>query len=286
MANSQVTDVIHSKSDTSIINSFAYSYDGGGNRTSILEATGDRTTYTYDATNQLASEHRTGNQAHRTTFTYDDSGNRIKKERDAVLTRFEYDAANQLTTQIDAGGRTTYTFDANGNQHVVEEPNADRTTTTWDYENQPRVYEKPTNALVTMTYNADSRRVCKESTAAKTNFVWDVESDNVLSETDDFNATQATYTNEPATFGSLVSQRRNSATNWYCFDALGSTWNLTNASEMITDSYIYDAWGNILTSTGSTINRFQYVGQFGYYWDEETNSNYIRARVYQPTIAR
>ena len=95
-----------------------------------------------------------------------------------------------------------------------------------------------------------------------------------------------TYTNEPTTFGNLISQRRNSATNWYCFDALGSTWNLTNAGETITDSYIYDAWGNLLNSTGTTTNRFQYVGQFGYYWDEETNSNYIRARVYQPTIAR
>ena len=285
-ANSQMTDVIHSKSDTSIINSFAYAYDGGGNRTSILEATGDRTTYTYDATNQLASEHRTGNQAHRTTFTYDDSGNRIKKERDAVLTRFEYDAGNQLTAQIDAGGRTTYTFDANGNQEVVLEPNADRTTTTWDYENQPRAYEKPTNALTTMTYNADNRRVCKESASAKSNFVWDVEGDNVLLETDDFNVTQATYTNKPTTFGSLISQRRNSATNWYCFDALGSTWNLTNASETITDSYIYDAWGNVLNSTGTITNPFQYVGQSGYYYDTETNSNYVRARVYQPTIAR
>ena len=184
-----------------------------------------------------------------------------------------------------AAGRLTR-LTRTGNQEVVLEPNANRTTTTWDYENQPRAYEKPTNALITMTYNADNRRVSKESAATKSNFVWDVESDNVLLETDDFNVTQATYTNEPTTFGSLISQRRNSDTNWYYFDALDSTWNLTNTSETITDSYIYDAWGNVLSSTGNTVNPFQYVGQFGYYYDTETNSNYVRARVYQPMIAR
>ena len=285
-ANSQTTNVVHRKSDNSVINSFAYNYDALGNRTSITEANADRTTYTYDVTNQLASEHRSGSQAHRTTFTYDDSGNRIKKEKDAILTRFEYDVANQMTVQIDAAGRTTYTFDSAGNQQVILEPNNDLTTTTWNYENQPILYEKPTNALVTMTYNSDNRRVSKESTSSKTNFIWDLESDNVLLETDDFDTTQVIYTNEPNTFGSLISQRRGSTTSWYHFDALGSTNNLTNSNETITDSYIYDAWGNKLSTTGSTTNPFQYVGQYGYYHDEETGSNYIRARVYSPIIGR
>jgi hypothetical protein len=31
--------------------------------------------------------------------------------------------------------RATYTFDANGNQQIVRNPDGTRTTTTWDFEN-------------------------------------------------------------------------------------------------------------------------------------------------------
>ncbi len=285
-ANSQVVNLVHRKSDNSVIDSFGYTYDAAGNRVSIIEADNSRTTYSYDATNQLTSTHRTGTTSYSATFTYDVSGNRIKNEKDTVLTRFEYDVANQLTVQIDAAGRTTYTFDAAGNQQVVLEPSMNRTTTTWNYENQPTVYEAPTNALVTMTYNPENRRTSKETVSYKNNFIWDVESDNVLLETDDFNVTQVVYTNDPFEFGYLVSQRRSSTTNWYHFDALGSTRDLTNSSETITDSYLYDAWGNQLTTTGTTTNPFRWTGNVGYYYDTELESYYIRARVYEPTIGR
>ena len=220
------------------------------------------------------------------TFTYDPAGNRIKLEKDGTLTRSEYDAANQLRYTNAAAGRTTYTFDADGNQQTVLEPSGDRTTTTWDYENQPTVYNNPDDSRVTMTYSADNRRVAKEILTAETKFVWDEESDNVLLETDDFDATQVVYTNEPGQFGSLISGRRSMTTHWYHFDALGSTSQLTDSSATITDTYLYDAWGNVISSTGSTINPFQWVGALGYYTDPETGQFSVRARVYQPKRGR
>jgi hypothetical protein len=95
----------------------------------------------------------------------------------------------------------------------VEDPSNALTTTTWDYENQTTVYEKPDTTRVTKTDNSSNRRVSKESPSAKTNFIWDIESDNVLSETDDFEVTQAVYTTEPGRFGALVSQRRGNTTS-------------------------------------------------------------------------
>jgi len=74
-----------------------------------------------------------------------------------------YDAANQIDYSVETAGRTTYTFDGDGNQQIVLEPSGDRTTTSWDYENQPTVYHNPDNSRVTMSYNADNRRVKKES---------------------------------------------------------------------------------------------------------------------------
>ncbi len=50
-------------------------------------------------------------------------------------------------------------------------------------------------------------------------------------------------------------------------------------------SYTYDAWGNILTSTGSLadLNPFRYRG---YYYDAETGLYYVSSRYYDPEIGR
>jgi YD repeat-containing protein len=37
-----------------------YKHDGFGNRTSVLESSGDRVTWTYDPANQLLNEQRSG----------------------------------------------------------------------------------------------------------------------------------------------------------------------------------------------------------------------------------
>jgi YD repeat-containing protein len=60
-------------------------------------------------------------------------------------------------------GRTTYTFDPNGNQQIEAEPTGQRTTTVWDYENQPTQYRLPSGGRVTYAYNADFRRVVEEA---------------------------------------------------------------------------------------------------------------------------
>jgi hypothetical protein len=45
---------------------------------------------------------------------------------------------------------------------------------------------------------------------------------------------------------------------------------LTDGTEAITDTYTFDAWGNEVASTGTTGNPFKYVGQHGYYEDEQS----------------
>jgi hypothetical protein len=45
----------------------------------------------------------------------------------------------------------------------VEEPGGSLTTYTWDYENQPTLVELSTGSRVTMAFNANNRRVSKET---------------------------------------------------------------------------------------------------------------------------
>jgi RHS repeat-associated protein len=119
-----------------------------------------------------------------------------------------------------------------------------------------------------------------------TKYVWDTVSDCVLSELDENNAVTAVYTNEPQQYGGVLSQRRGTTSHFHHHDALGSTRFLTDSSGNVTDTYLHDAWGNSVAQTGTTVNTFKWVGKYGYYTDDSTGQVYVRARMYQPAVAR
>jgi len=71
----------------------------------------------------------------------------------------------------------------------------------------------------------------------------------------------------------------------YLYDGLGSTRQLLDASQNVTDTYTYEAFGNLKGSTGSTPNPYRYVGSLGYY---QTGSSlmHLGARYYWPEVGR
>lgn len=110
---------------------------------------------------------------------------------------------------------------------------------------------------------------------------------NAFGGTDQSDATQVVYTLEPQQFGNLLSQLRAATPRFYLFDGLGSTDRLAdNTGLMVTDTYLYDGFGNIRFSSGVTANAFRYVGRLGYYWDATPMFFYIRSRYYDPGLAR
>jgi|GEM_PF-2496911 len=119
-----------------------------------------------------------------------------------------------------------------------------------------------------------------------TTFVWDPVFDCVSHELDENNDVKAVYNNEPQQYGGVLSQRRGTTSHYHHHDALGSTRFLTDSSGTVTDTYLHDAWGNSVATTGTTVNPFKWVGKYGYYTDNSTGLVYVRARTYQPTVAR
>jgi RHS repeat-associated protein len=69
----------------------------------------------------------------------------------------------------------------------------------------------------------------------------------------------------------------------YGFDAHGNITFLTDASGAVTASYDYDAWGNLVASTGSTPNTRLYVGEE---LDPDLGLLNLRARQYRPATGR
>jgi len=265
------------KSDASVISIFTYTYDSIGNRLGVVEANGDRVTWSYDEAYQLTREQRSGSNAYDITYTYDGLGNRLNKIEGGATTTYAYDAANELLTTEDASGLTTFTYDANGNTIGEVRPNADRVTYTWDVENHLTKVELPSAVVNTITLDGDGKRRRIEDSAGLRNIVWD--SENILVETDSNNATAAAYTMEPEVYGNLVSQRRSGASSFHHFDALGSTNKLTDGSAATLIEYLYRAFGQQTVLSGSSANPFTWVGQLGYYRQADANDYWVRQRM-------
>ena len=116
-----------------------------------------------------------------------------------------------------------------------------------------------------------------------TNYLWS--EDSYLEEYAETGEQITSYTNEPAAFGSLISQHKDNQTNYFQFDSQGSTRQLTDSIENITDSFLYDAWGNEIARTGTSDVYFRYVGEAGYYYDAEVDSYHVSRRSYSPRTA-
>jgi RHS repeat-associated protein len=121
-----------------------------------------------------------------------------------------------------------------------------------------------------------------------TNYIWD--EDNLLAEADGSNTMQTVYTNEPQQYGNLVSTRLpvagTPATVYHHFDAIGSTRQLTNAAGNVINTIIYDAWGNVVTRSGTTALPRLWVGEATYYFDSETGLLWVCVRPFGPVSGR
>jgi RHS repeat-associated protein len=82
---------------------------------------------------------------------------------------------------------------------------------------------------------------------------------------------------------SLLLQNRGGVRSFYHVDALGSVRALTDASGSITDRYVYDVFGQIISQTGSTDNRYLFAGEER---EPILRLDYLRARHYDPALGR
>jgi RHS repeat-associated protein len=179
-----------------------------------------------------------------------------------------YNANDQvLANTYDANGNT---LGATGNSYVYD--SMDRMTSF-------------NNGSVKMVYDGDGNRVAKTAGGVTTQYLVDELNPTglpqVMDEVVKSGAAQRTY---------LCGLRRISQTpvasgtiSYYGYDAHGDVRYLMNNGGVVTDTYDYDAFGNLVGSTGTTPNVYRYQGEA---LDSETGLYYMRARYYDPTVGR
>ena len=274
----RLVTLAHVRDDGTLLAQYAYTLGATGQRTQLTEQTGTTVHYSYDAAlARLVREERVDPHAGAQTvaYTYDAVGNRLRKTDPSGTLPYTYDANDRLLT----AGPTTYTYDANGNT-LAQSDGVATTTYTYDADNRLRTVRTPTQTLA-YTYDALGHRSRMTVDGLTTAYVVDTQRDlaQVLEERDDTGALLVRYS-----YGeTLLSQERQGATSYYHSDGLGSTRFLTDPQARVTDTYRYDAFGNLLDTTGTTANTRRFAGEP---YDPHSGLYDLRARAYDPTFGR
>ena len=217
--------------------------------------------YSYDSLYRLTSETITeGEKVTVYTYAYDNVSNRILKTENGAATEYVYNALNQLVSDSE----TSYEYDLNGNlvrvigsaQSALYEYNSENKLVKATVQNGSLVIEE------SYTYDYQGNRTSKTTHRSDgvTEYVKYLNDNssltNVLAEIDSEGSVQAYYT----IGADLISQERDGKKSYYVYDGHGSVVGLANESGVVTDTYSYDAFGNLQKSTGSTKNCYRYCG--------------------------
>ena len=256
---------------------YVYTLGAAGERKAVSEI--DRTVeYTYDNLYRLTSETITeGEKVTTYTYAYDNVSNRILKTVDGEETVYTYNALNQLLTE----GEITYEYDLNGN--TVRMISAEKTA-LYVYNADNRLIRSTVQSgnnvsVEEYKYDYAGNRIAKSSEGEYTKYLLDVNGSlaYVLAEMDYDGTEKCFYTRGT----DLVSQERDGKKSYYVYDGHGSVRALFNEDGKVTDKYTYDAFGNLISSVGSTKNDFLFAGE---QFDPVTGLYYLRARYMNPSI--
>jgi RHS repeat-associated protein len=286
---------------------YSYTLMASGHRTSAAETVqrdplGQPTTltrlYHYDRTYRLTNETIVQGSAGASpapasaslAYSYDRVGNRLRLNSThpgIVSQMFDYDANDRLTSD---------TYDDNGNTvaATMRHPESGLSypvSDAYDFENR-LIRRTEAGKTVTIVYDGDGNRVKKTvTTSTNTVTTWFlVDTVNptgyaqVLEEVTQLTPHTSPLTTRVYSYGhDLISQQQLVGNAWelhfYCYDGHGNTRFLTDANGFVTDTYDYDASGNLIARTGSTANHYLFTGE---QFDPDLGLYFLRAR-YQNT---
>jgi RHS repeat-associated protein len=132
-------------------------------------------------------------------------------------------------------------------------------------------------SAVTYAYDADGNRIQTNADGEVTQYVVDSNDSlaQVVAELDANNQVNVAYLHGD----DLISQYRGNDISYYHYDGLGSTRALTAPNATVTNTYDYEAFGELTAQTGETENNYLYTGE---QIDPNTGNYYLRARYYNP----
>ena len=274
---------LETKAGENVLLSFAYQYDGNGNRTAktgMQAALGGITagnnaldiSYNYDVRGQLLEERRNGASV---CYAYDKAGNRIRKTDAQGEIRYLYNAKNQLVEEESPADRKQFSYDRQGG--IIEEKNAAGIRLfSYNSRHQQTRVETETGSVQENRYDAEGLRFELLENGRRTSFVYH---DGELLQEEGREEQGTSY----HLGAGMEAFRRGQELSYYHRDEQLSTTFITGGHGDVQNSYQYDAFGMSLGTTEKLNNRIRYTGQ---QYDDVTGQYYLRARYYNPVAGR
>ena len=254
------------------LSSYTYTLGPAGNRTAVSELGGRTVNYTYDVLYRLKTE-TIANDPHGVnglvSYDYDPVGNRLSRTSTVA-------GVPSQTSTFDANDRLNAdTYDNNGNTTA-----SNSNSYAYDFENR---LTSLNNGAATFVSDGDGNRVAKTVAGITTNYL--VDTNNHTGYAQVVEELQGGAVVKQFTFGhDLINQRIiGGSLSFYSYDGHGSVRQLTDATASITDTYTYDAFGNLISHTGTTPNDYLYSGE---QFDANLGFYYLRARYMNPANGR
>ena len=185
---------------------------------------------------------------------------------------YAYDAGNHLIKLTRNGADISFQYDRAGNLL-----NDDRAAYSYDVFNRQTSVETFDGNIQINHYDAEGLRHEMEENGKLVQFIFRG-TEVVVEETQEENI-RYIRTHE------LLASDAESARTYYHYasDEMGSITHVTDEEGNILNRYEYDAWGNLTAAEEQVPNRFKYTGE---QFDAITQQYYLRARFYNPALAR
>jgi RHS repeat-associated protein len=267
---------INAVKGSTTLTSYSGSYtNSSGADTDLLQTlknnvTGTTNTYGYDGLNRLKTVTGTGGTSPNSwTYAYDKNGNITQTSKNGTYSAiYGYNGDNELTT---SGGVADGTYDSNGNQLSLGSGES--------------FYYDAKNQTSSITPSGGSTQVAVYTDADqqnRTSFGSTTEQNGLLGLYSDTTGGVTTYyTHLPS--GQTVGETIGSTAYYYLTDLQGSVVGVSDVNGNVQDTYSYDPYGNLLSSTGTVANPWRYDD--GYY-DTTTGLYKFGERYYSPTTMR
>ncbi|MGH7942500.1 MAG: RHS repeat-associated core domain-containing protein, partial [Limisphaerales bacterium] len=298
---------------------FGYTLMGGGTRTNLVESinNGPPVAYewSFDNLYRLTNENIStmGNVA----YAYDAVGNRLQRvstgdQMPSLVPSdsYSYDTNDELLIATAGGGNiVSNNYDPNGS--AVGMATIGLVTNSYTYNDALNRIVGSTVKGVTVSiigYDPDGNRVLKDLQSSDGNsdtltyyLIDDVNPSGLPQVLEEY---QGVWTNNGQSgwgtpvmlnrvynYGlALISQQQfvsgshlPGAISYYGYDGHGNVRFLMDTNGVVTDTYTYDAFGNLIASSGSTPNNYMYCGQ---QLDPDLGLYYNRARYFSTDVGR
>ncbi len=301
----RLTDIAWENDNQQVIRSFAMTYARDPQQqtdlgTDMIERIdredGTYRVYAYDSLDRLTGEQHfddTDTLLYSASYTYDLAGNRTQTTINGVTHTYTLAQTGDRLASWGVNGENTLTYDSAGNvtQRVVDGQST--LDLAWDLEYRLTEVSSGGNPVESYQYDPTGRRIRTVNSGGATWHVHD--GAHVIADVDDQGELIRSYTWGPGIDNLLaltVHDGQTSETYYAVTDHLGTVHALVDDNGNVSESYRYDAFGNVLgvfDANGQPLpssgigNRYLFQGR-EYSW--ATGLYNFRARWYDPLTGR